>query len=80
MSGKNVPKFGLPASGSAKEAYGSRKGKTPARTCSTVAALAGRCVMIASWYVTIHRPAASGTRGAASSARSPQPRNMVISK
>ena len=49
MSGKNVPKFGLPASGSPKEAYGLRKGNAPCRTCSTEAALAGRWVMIASW-------------------------------
>ena len=49
MSGKNVPKLGFPASGSPNDAYGLRNGNTPCRICSTVAALAGRWVMIASW-------------------------------
>ena len=49
VSGKNRPKFGLPARGCPKEAPGCTKGMRPARSSEAIHARAGRWVRVASW-------------------------------
>ena len=49
VSGKKVPKFGLPASGCPQDWYGWRNGISPAFICAAIAIRAGRWVITASW-------------------------------